>query len=273
MIKKIQIDSVLGKKVTLDLFPDVTIFYGQNGSGKSTICEKIVHAFSSSDKKNGVSIFLDDGTQYREGEQQVHCKQLFSPTICFEYYPQKGGMAKFWSIAELENEVYRSDNEMLLSRLDEEGRDILVKTLNQFFDKDRFYKTGKSIRLFQLTQKMVSFVGFVEDQEDRLTFLTNDGAELEADQLSLGEKKLLNFFLHLILRRATPTLFLMDEPENSLHLEWQGRLLHVAMEVAPLGQFVAFTHSPGIAMDGGLLSRFISLDEAYEWPESMKIEK
>ena len=42
----------------------------------------------------------------------------------------------------------------------------------------------------------------------------------------------------------------MDEPEVSLHVEWQQRLIGLIRELNPNVQIVLTTHSPAMIMDG-----------------------
>ena len=42
----------------------------------------------------------------------------------------------------------------------------------------------------------------------------------------------------------------MDEPEISLHITWQYRLLDILTELNPQAQFIITTHSPSIFGDG-----------------------
>ena len=42
----------------------------------------------------------------------------------------------------------------------------------------------------------------------------------------------------------------MDEPEVSLHVEWQQRLISLIRELNPNVQIVLTTHSPAMIMDG-----------------------
>ena len=45
---------------------------------------------------------------------------------------------------------------------------------------------------------------------------------------------------------------LLDEPEVSLHVEWQQRLISLIRQLNPNVQIVLTTHSPAVIMDGWL---------------------
>lgn len=42
----------------------------------------------------------------------------------------------------------------------------------------------------------------------------------------------------------------MDEPEVSLHVEWQERLIDLILELNPNVQIILTTHSPAVIMNG-----------------------
>lgn len=80
------------------------------------------------------------------------------------------------------------------------------------------------------------------------------------DELSSGQLQLLNNLLNLALNIQDGTLVLIDEPENSLHPEWQrdyASLLRESMECAQHCHAVVATHSPlvasGVRRDEGSL--------------------
>jgi predicted ATP-binding protein involved in virulence len=47
-----------------------------------------------------------------------------------------------------------------------------------------------------------------------------------------------------------PYVLLMDEPEVSLHIEWQKRLIELILELNPNVQIILNTHSPAVIMSG-----------------------
>ena len=78
-----------------------------------------------------------------------------------------------------------------------------------------------------------------------------DGATLEAakgaiasDKLSTGEKQMLSFLCYNAFSENT-TIFI-DEPELSLHVDWQRLLLPTLLEQGTGNQFFIATHSPFI---------------------------
>ena len=47
-----------------------------------------------------------------------------------------------------------------------------------------------------------------------------------------------------------PDILLMDEPEVSLHIEWQQRIIEIIREMNPYAQLILTTHSPAMVMGG-----------------------
>ena len=65
--------------------------------------------------------------------------------------------------------------------------------------------------------------------------------------LSSGEKQLLHILLEtLAIERST---IMIDEPELSLHVDWQKRLIESMRRVNPAAQFILATHSPELMVD------------------------
>ena len=67
-------------------------------------------------------------------------------------------------------------------------------------------------------------------------------------KLSSGEKQIIIFFAHLILKfdSARESIFIIDEPEMSLHPYWQKIFVDKLVEVNSNMQLIFATHSPEI---------------------------
>lgn len=74
--------------------------------------------------------------------------------------------------------------------------------------------------------------------------------EIDLFQLSSGEKQIITMLGHLIFfverSKKEPGIFIIDEPEVSLHLAWQEIFVDAIMEASPNTQFILATHSPAI---------------------------
>lgn len=78
-----------------------------------------------------------------------------------------------------------------------------------------------------------------------------DGDQVPPEALSSGEQHQLFLLNSLIFPPQPGTLFLIDEPEISLHVEWQRTLIEDLERIAALGarQFILATHSPVVIGD------------------------
>ncbi|MEM8351262.1 AAA family ATPase [Morganella morganii] len=101
--------------------------------------------------------------------------------------------------------------------------DLLIKTIHEFIkDKEFFYdSTGLMIK--------------------------SDYGQISIDSLSSGEKQLLIILIETLLQQSQPYVFLTDEPELSLHVEWQRKIIPAIRKLNPNAQVIAATHSPEIA--------------------------
>lgn len=76
------------------------------------------------------------------------------------------------------------------------------------------------------------------------------GEQLNLKLLSSGEKQLLIILMTVLLEDGDHTVLFMDEPEVSLHIEWQQSLLDTILRLNPNVQIILTTHSPAIIMNG-----------------------
>lgn len=78
---------------------------------------------------------------------------------------------------------------------------------------------------------------------DGATLETTKGA-IASDKLSAGEKQMLSFLCYNAF--SENTIIFLDEPELSLHVDWQRLLLPTLLEQETGNQFFIATHSPFI---------------------------
>ena len=87
----------------------------------------------------------------------------------------------------------------------------------------------------------------VEPDGELIINLAN-GKKANVFQLSSGEKQIIIMIAHLIFYedRQQPGVFIIDEPELSLHLGWQEIFVESIQKASPKTQFILATHSPAI---------------------------
>lgn len=78
----------------------------------------------------------------------------------------------------------------------------------------------------------------------------DDDEEIPLYKLSSGEKQLLLILMRVFLMEEKPYILLMDEPEISLHIEWQYKLFEEIRRLNPNCQIITSTHSPSLFGEG-----------------------
>jgi predicted ATPase len=82
---------------------------------------------------------------------------------------------------------------------------------------------------------------------DELYIRLNDGSLITPSSLSSGEKHLLKLLLSAM--QAEESSIIIDEPELSLHIDWQKKLLLTMGILNPNCQMIVASHSPEIMAD------------------------
>lgn len=92
---------------------------------------------------------------------------------------------------------------------------------------------------------------FDKENDDNISITLKEGdfqdVPISITSLSSGEKQLFILLTEALLQRGTPHLFIADEPELSLHIEWQRKILSALLDLNPNAQIIVATHSPEIA--------------------------
>lgn len=74
--------------------------------------------------------------------------------------------------------------------------------------------------------------------------------KIELTDLSSGEKHIITILGRATLSNMNGAVFVADEPELSLHLDWQRKILNSIKKLSPLSQIIVATHSPAIFTKG-----------------------
>jgi AAA15 family ATPase/GTPase len=109
--------------------------------------------------------------------------------------------------------------------------EYVVRTINLFLETVNGYFTNKIVN-FHLSK------GFTLSQ-------TNDGEIIDFNWLSSGEKQLLLLLINTITSADDATIFIIDEPEISLNIKWQRKLIKTLLDFSAEKniQFILATHS------------------------------
>ncbi len=103
-------------------------------------------------------------------------------------------------------------------------------------------------RLFEETDKQI----WINPHNNQLQFVIRGKQDtiIQLEDLSSGEKQMLLILTTAFLQEEKPTILLMDEPEISLHISWQDRLIEWIRTLNPNCQLILTTHSPNIFANG-----------------------
>ena len=248
-IKRIEIDSLWsGKKhVVWDLNRQVNILSGSNGQGKSTILNKVVKGLSAggefpSHMLKGVKIDVEpvDAKWIRFDV----IRSLDSPVLDLD------------TMAHVDTRI-SSALDFQLFHLQRKYLDYQVNIGNRIIAE---LQAGNPDAAQQLSMQKKRFQDIVDDlfsetgkkivrTENEIRF-SQIGETLLPYQLSSGEKQMLAIMLTVLVEDNLPYVLFMDEPEVSLHIEWQKRLIDLCLELNPNVQIILTTHSPAVVMNG-----------------------
>jgi energy-coupling factor transporter ATP-binding protein EcfA2 len=117
-----------------------------------------------------------------------------------------------------------------------EGLQAKRKTI--FEPTDKFLKVVNSL----ITPRKEASISL----QNELIVKNGAGIKIEMEDLSSGEKQLLIILGQALLQESAPVVYIADEPELSLHVEWQEKLTLAISEINPNAQIVFATHSPDI---------------------------
>ena len=258
-IKRIEIDSLWsGKKhIVWELNRHVNILSGTNGAGKSTILNKVVKGLSAggefpSHMLKGVRLDVEpeDAKWIRYDlirSLDSNLQQTFSENTGFLSQ----------AMTALAGVGAGSLLDMQLFQLQRKYLDYQVNIGNRIIEK---LQTGDAEAAQQISQKKTRFQDIVDElfsdtgkkmirTANELQF-TQIGEVLLPYRLSSGEKQILIILLTVLVEDDEPYVLFMDEPEVSLHMEWQKRLIDLCLELNPNVQINLTTHSPAVVMNG-----------------------
>jgi predicted ATP-dependent endonuclease of OLD family len=106
------------------------------------------------------------------------------------------------------------------------------------------------LRFYEKTVNSFLEDKFIEiDGSGELKIRLSSSLELDWHLLSSGEKQILILLTQAFLRIDEPVVYIADEPELSLHVTWQEKLLESLVTLGGQKQIIVATHSPDIVGD------------------------
>lgn len=109
--------------------------------------------------------------------------------------------------------------------------------------KELYQPKNNFVNIFN---RMVTEKEMIINDRNRIEFKTDSGKILQAEQLSSGEKQLLILLSETLLQSESTWIYIADEPELSLHVDWQQKLVTNLRSLNAGVQIIFATHSPDI---------------------------
>jgi predicted ATPase len=119
----------------------------------------------------------------------------------------------------------------------------LIKDYNAIREKDDAIKKFKDVCNKYLINKEIIYN---ESEVEILIKNINSGKTIELSDLSSGEKQIISIFSRIYLSKSKDFIVLFDEPELSLSIDWQEKLLPDIFNSGKCKLLMAVTHSPFI---------------------------
>ncbi|WDF91723.1 AAA family ATPase [Aeromonas hydrophila] len=196
---------------------------------------------------------------FQEDRRTLHdiSKSNIDPTISFWKTYSSSIDQRFYYIRDamhIKESIIDSERSKLIDLYNDEDGINFDKLTNDPAYKENNNSRKEISKIYSLLNTYFNKTGkeITKDQEDhKITLKMKDSEEtLSWHLLSRGEKTLIYLFFAIYLYRDKVEIFLLDEPEISLHVQWQEHLLKDLTDVSPNSQFIVTTHSPHLVMNG-----------------------
>lgn len=221
-IKDINIDIWNKRNVTFQAHDDVNIIMGINGSGKTTFLQNLYKSLTTDKKQAADSVIYLPSIDNISLRDKRKTATALAQDLEYYIYDMKTGPSLM---------------NLRMSAIDSSAEEqALLKT--QIAD---FQKAANG--LLALTNKRIEIEG------SKFMVVTNEGT-LPIDALSSGEMQVLLILLRVFLLCGKEAVVLIDEPENSLDIDWQFDLVNLLTRLNPHAQYFITTHSPALFGEG-----------------------
>ena len=196
---------------------DVNIIVGINGSGKTTLLNEIYKlALGNLEDKNQV-IYVPSIDNIAMRDKRKTSNALTQDLEFYMFDMKTGPSMMYYRMSMIDASAEKQAE--MKARI-EDFRSVI---------------NG----LFQETEKHIEIEGNKFN-------IVSKGQILPIDALSSGEKQILLIMLRVFLLEGKESYVFLDEPENSLDISWQYKLIDTLTKLNPNAQFFITTHSPSI---------------------------
>lgn len=251
-IRQIEIESLWSgqKHIVWNLDRRVNILSGVNGAGKSTIINKVVKGLKAggefpSHMLKGVHLTVEpeDAKWIRFDVIRSFDRPLLNSELL--------NKIDLSLATELDWQLFNLQRKYLDYQVNIGNRIIAALQQGGPEATDEAQMLAEAKKMFQdVIDDLFSETGKKIIRTENEIYFTQMGERLYPYQLSSGEKQILIILLTVLVQDREPHVLFLDEPEVSLHIDWQGRLIDLILQLNPNVQIILATHSPAVIMRG-----------------------
>ncbi|MCR8893638.1 MULTISPECIES: ATP-binding protein [unclassified Bacteroides] len=253
-IKRIVIKGLWGRKdIAWDLRKDVNILSGVNGIGKSSILNSSVRRLNENNEvqlTNGIKDIVTFTFSPEDAD--------FIPFDVIRSFDRP--LIDFGLLKKIGDQDVRTELDWQLYQLQRRYLDYQVNIGNRIIELLTSGDPEKQMMAAEISKPKTKFQDLIDElfaetgkkinRKSNEILIEQDGDILTPYKLSSGEKQMLVILLTVLVQDNAHCALFMDEPEISLHIEWQQRLITLIRSLNPNVQIILTTHSPALIMNG-----------------------
>ncbi|NSB14603.1 AAA family ATPase [Clostridium beijerinckii] len=247
---------------------DTIVVIGENGSGKTTLLKCIYDSFDIDERSyeeigdnkveltpalytatvklenNEIGILSPD-IVFELGDNPTDPKVVYMPTeINFEKINKVDNTLNFTPYFQniVDQNMTQNIPSFIATKINKEIFKNRNKTIGEVIDK----VCDDINSIFSIMNLDIKLIGLSETSDTKPIFRNSLGKEFDITGLSSGEKQLFLRALSLKFLEVNNSIILIDEPEISLHPEWQRKIIDVYKSIGNNNQLIIATHSPHV---------------------------
>lgn len=285
LIKRIHLEGFWGQyTVDIPFHREVNIFTGNNGIGKTTILDILYSLFQPKpdlrevrSKYKNATLFLSENSEVsvkllQDGSSAVNYLyrgepvnfDVFSKNIrCVAVSNFDTGLPSIEVIRK-----FREDNPKIRTEMDIQLQqwmkiyyqymtsisrrvDTIISESNPQMEQiSLLYKNSRTMETLCNEFLGDTKIWHIGDEGNILFKLKDQDKMISPEDLSSGEKQILTLLISTLVQNGLEGVVFWDEPEISLHIAWQQKLIRALSTLNPNMQLIIATHSPNILYEG-----------------------